>query len=84
MLLDEFISVMDEEVVNLEKSVKEDDRENITHYAHKMKGAAANMMAEDIRLYSSELQNADKADREMVNTLLSNIKRSVEEFKAQF
>lgn len=84
MLLDEFISVMDEEAVNLRDSVEEDDHEKITHYAHKIKGAAANMMAEDIRSYTSELQKADKTDRVLVETLLNNILRSIDEFKAQF
>lgn len=84
MLLEEFMSVMDEEVENLREAVAADNADQITHVAHKMKGAAANMMAEDIRAYCEELQKVDKDDKSLVNSLYSNIDRSVKEFKELF
>ena len=83
MLLEEFVSVMDEELENLCKAVENGSADEIKHYAHKMKGAAANMMAEDIRFYCNELQNADKTDTAKVKELYENIKKSVAEFKEQ-
>jgi len=84
MLLGEFIKVMDEETANLKKAVDENDAEMITHVAHKMKGASANMMVENIRTYCAELQNADKSDRNLVLTLLANIEKNVSEFREKF
>lgn len=84
MLLDEFIDVMDEEVAHLEKAVDSGDAEMIKHYAHKMKGASANMMVEDMRHFCSELQNADKSDKALVADLLDNIRKSYAEFRGLF
>jgi len=81
MLLGEFKTVMDEEIENLKKAVDSDDAEQITQVAHKMKGASANMMAEDIRSYCAVLQTADKNDKELVGSLYENILRSVQEFR---
>jgi HPt (histidine-containing phosphotransfer) domain-containing protein len=82
MLLEEFLSVMDEEIVNLKASVDAQDAEMIKHYAHKMKGASANMMVEDVREFCSRLQNADKSDKELVSELYESITASYAEFKA--
>jgi len=75
---------MEEELQNLKDSVKKEDAELIKHYAHKMKGAAANMMVEDLRGYCHQLQDADKSDKEVVNSLVINIESSFKEFKNLF
>lgn len=84
MLLEEFFSVMDEEIDKLESVVKAGDAEQIRHVAHKMKGASANMMVEDMRAYCSELQDADKTDAKLVESLFSKIVESYKEFKGLF
>jgi HPt (histidine-containing phosphotransfer) domain-containing protein len=82
MLMEEFLSVMDEELENLKNAVQADDGDMIKHYAHKMKGAAANMMVEDVREYCHQLQDADKSDKQLVAELYANIERTYGEFKA--
>lgn len=84
MLLDEFISVMDEEVVNLENAVNSGDSEMITHYAHKMKGASANMMLDELKNFCSDLQIADKSDAALVDSLQKSIKASYADFRGMF
>lgn len=84
MLVGEFISVMDEEIENLEKAVAERDSEMITHCAHKMKGAAANMMVEDVRKYCGEMQRADKSDAAVLQRIMSSIRVTYGEFRAIF
>jgi HPt (histidine-containing phosphotransfer) domain-containing protein len=82
MLMDEFFSVMDEEIVLLEKAVSASDADQIKHVAHKMKGAAANMMVEELRQYCSELQDSDKSDQAKSEDLLNKIKSTYEIFKS--
>jgi len=84
MLMEEFLNVMDEEMLILKKAVEESDADMITHVAHKMKGAAANMMVEDVRRPCSELQTADKTDGALVEGLCGSIDRSYKEFRGYF
>jgi len=84
MLIEEFFTVIDEELEKLDSFIKAGDAEQIRHIAHKMKGASANMMVEDMRKYCSDLQDADKADTELVESLFSNILSSYKEFKGLF
>jgi len=84
MLLDEFFSVVDEEIAALYTAIENGDAELIRHYAHKMKGASANMMAEDLREACHELQDADKNDKQLVNDLFLKIKGRYSEFRSLF
>lgn len=84
MLLDEFFSVMDEEILLLHKAIDENDAELIKHHAHKMKGAAANMMVDELREYCHQLQDADKSDKDLVNGLFVKIEGTYTEFKTLF
>jgi len=81
MLLEEFVSVMDEEIENLKGAVAGGDADEITHYAQKMKGASANMMVEELREFCCQLQKADKADKALVDELTESIEGSYAEFK---
>ncbi|ADD69466.1 Hpt protein [Denitrovibrio acetiphilus DSM 12809] len=82
MLLEEFINVMDEEILNLSRSVADSEPEFIKHYAHKMKGAAANMMVDELCALCSEMQNADKNDKALTTRLLTEIESCYGEFKS--
>ncbi|PLX67067.1 MAG: hypothetical protein C0603_10415 [Denitrovibrio sp.] len=84
MLLEEFLNVLDEEIILLANAVSDGDADMVTHVAHKMKGAAANMMVEDLRKYSCDLQSADKADTDLVADLLGKIQKSYSAFRALF
>jgi HPt (histidine-containing phosphotransfer) domain-containing protein len=84
MLLDEFFSVMEEEIAALRSAIEKDDAELIRHHAHKMKGAAANMMVEDLREHCHDLQDADKNDKKLVNDLFAKIEASYAEFRSLF
>lgn len=81
MLMDEFILVFDEEVVNLKKAVKEKNAEMTTHVAHKMKGAAANMHTELLRSLCAQMQETDKNDHHAVTALYRKIYSSYCAFK---
>lgn len=84
MLTGEFLNVMAEEITNLNNAVSEDNREMITHVAHKMKGASANMMAETLRQLCSDMQNVDKSDSLKVSILKSKINCAFLAFKSLF
>jgi len=84
MLLDEFLDVMDEEVVNLDKAVASGNAEQITHVAHKMKGASANMMVIKLSGLCNDLQKADKSNSAEVLALLADIKKEYASFRSKF
>lgn len=84
MLMDEFISVMDEEYLNLRNAVYANDKEMTTHTAHKMKGAAAGMMVTGLQELCAEMQNADKSDRDNVKLSLIRIHCCYNKFRALF
>lgn len=73
MLAEEFIKAVDMELVSLNKFVKERNEEMIIHFAHKIKGAAANMRTEYLRQQCEDLQKADKNDFGMVAKLTAKI-----------
>ncbi len=84
MLMEEFLDVLDEEIVTLGNAVKSGDADMITHVAHKMKGAAANMMVEDLSDYCCKMQKADKSDTALINELLTKIQDSYSSFRSLF
>jgi HPt (histidine-containing phosphotransfer) domain-containing protein len=84
MLLGEFFNAVDEEMVLLEKAVKERDGEMVTHVSHKMKGASANMMVEPLRTYMETMQKMDKADYEEMDNLFEKSKKTYSEFREHF
>lgn len=84
MLMDEFFSVMTEELENLKKAVAERNSDMITHVAHKMKGAAAGMMVENLRNLCSEMQNVNKSDIRLVRLLLVQIGCCFSRFRGLF
>ncbi len=83
MLMKEFLAVFDEEIVNLKNAMTGSSAEDITHVAHKMKGAAANMQAESLREYCSKMQAADKRNTAELNMLYNRIYCSYCFFKRQ-
>ncbi|MGE4318436.1 MAG: response regulator [Deferribacterales bacterium] len=83
MLMKEFLTVFDEEIANLKNAIAENSPEDITHVAHKMKGAAANMQAESLCGYCSKMQSADKNNTAELNMLYSRIYCSYCFFKNQ-
>lgn len=84
VLMEEFISVMDEEILNLRDSVYAGDREIITHVAHKMKGAAAGMMVLRMQELCAAMQTADKSDINRIKLLLIQIICCYSKFRALF
>ena len=81
MLMHEFIEVFNEEIVNLKNSITDKDSDMITHVAHKMKGAAANMHIETIRELCAQLQNLDKRNIKQTHMLYSKIYCAYRQFK---
>ncbi|WP_303850089.1 response regulator [Seleniivibrio woodruffii] len=84
MLMEEFIAVMDEEILNLRDSVFAGDKEIITHVAHKMKGAAAGMMVLRLQELCASMQTAEKSDRNRIKLLLIQIICCYSKFRALF
>jgi two-component system sensor histidine kinase EvgS len=84
MLMDEFFSVMDEELGNLKKSIDENSPEMITHVAHKMKGAAAGMMVLKLQELCAQMQNANKSEINAIKLLFIKISCVYIKFKALF
>ncbi|MGE4266899.1 MAG: response regulator [Deferribacterales bacterium] len=84
MLMEEFISVMDEEYQNLRNAIYSKDKEMITHVAHKMKGASAGMMVTGLQELCAGMQNADKSDINNIKLLLIRIHCCYSKFRALF
>lgn len=84
MLMDEFFSVMNEEVVNLKKAIDDNNPEMITHVAHKMKGAAAGMMVLKLQELCAQMQNADKSKINDTKLLFIQINCVYIRFRALF
>lgn len=81
MLADEFISVFDEEIINLEKAINDSSPDMITHVAHKMKGAAANMQIEKLKDLCAEMQKSGKDEPDRLKRLFDGISCAYCSFK---
>lgn len=81
MLLDEFISSFEEELAELKKAIEENNPEMITHIAHKMKGAAANMQMEPLRDLCADMQQIEKNNSFKLTHLFERISSSYNSFK---
>ncbi len=84
LLMEEFFSVMDEEILNLRDSVFAGDKEIITHVAHKMKGAAAGMMVLRMQELCAAMQTSEKSDINKIKLLLIQIICCYSKFRALF
>lgn len=73
MLTEEFVKAVDEEITALNKALIDYDGDMITHLAHKIKGAAANMRMERLRDICSDLQNIEKNDNLTTGRLICEL-----------
>ena len=76
-LLKEFINVTEQDLENLEKAVSNNQSSEVTSLAHRIKGAAAVIGAEQLTNLSQQLENAGRsAQTDQFFDLLESIKSS--------
>jgi PAS domain S-box-containing protein len=78
-ILQAFFEAMEDDVKELRNHVQAADYESAAREAHKIKGAAANIGAEALRVTALEIEQSAKADDlEKVSTLLENIDQELD------
>lgn len=77
-LFKEFLAFLPEMIANLEKSLEENDYNNIKNFAHKLKGASSNLRIEKLVHLSAHLEaESPKEDKKLCLNIINEIKNQL-------
>lgn len=77
MLFDLFFSTADEALNNLQQAITENDNEKWRKAAHKIKGSAANMRAENLAAICTQAESDSDATQDQKDVLLKDIQDNI-------